>query len=81
MTNDEKKIIQGAISEMIDSFQRQGAERSLQKEIVSRVKEDTTVTPKIFRKMARTAFNANFSQQQAENEEFETIFQEIVAGE
>lgn len=81
MTNDEKVIINNAIKEMIDSFHRTAAERSLQKEIVSRVKEDTTVTPKIFRRMARTAFNANFSQQQAENEEFEQLFEAIVAGE
>jgi len=77
MTSDEKKIVQGALSEMCDSFTRTAAERDLQKEIVSKIKEETTITPRVFRKMAKVAFAANFSEEVALHEEFEELYQEI----
>ena len=79
MTSDEKKIIQNAIEEMIDSFTRTAAEKDLQKEIVAKVKEETTVTPRVFRKMARVAFKANFSEEVALHEEFEELYQEVIS--
>ena len=80
MTSDEKQTISNCITEMLDSYHRTAAERSLQKEITARVKEETTVTPRIFRKMARAAFAANFSEEQATFEEFETLYTEIFPG-
>lgn len=77
MTSDEKKIIQGALGEMTDSMTRVAAERDLQKDIVAKIKEETTITPKVFRKMARVAFAANFSEEVALHEEFEEVYQEI----
>lgn len=80
MIEQEKKVIQGAISEMIDSMTRQAAEKDLQKEIVSKIKEETTVSPKIFRKLAKVAFAANFAEEVAVHSEFEEIYQEILNG-
>ena len=77
MTSDEKKIIQGALGEMTDSMTRVAAERDLQKDIVAKIKDETTITPKVFRKMARVAFAANFSEEVALHEEFEEVYQEI----
>jgi len=81
MTPEQKKVIRGAIEEMIDSYHRVAAERDLQKEIVGRIKEETEMTPKVFRRMARTAFNANYAEEKYTNEEFEAAYEEIVAGE
>ena len=81
MNTEEKAIVRGAITEMVDSMTRQAAERDLQKEIVAKVKEETTVSPKVFRKMARVAFNANFVEEVATHEEFESLYEEIVSGE
>lgn len=78
MNNQEKKIIRDAIDEMISSFTRNDAEKDLQKDIVTRVKEETTVTPKIFKKLATTAYRASFSEEVATHEEFEELYQEIV---
>ena len=81
MNPEEKKVIRGAMTEMLDSMTRTAAERDLQKEIVSKVKEETTVSPKVFRKMTRVAFKANYSEEVQTHEEFELLYEEIVAGE
>ena len=79
MTEDEKKLIRGAISEMIDSYTRSAAERDLQKEIVARIKEETTITPRVFRRMARVAFKSSFSEEAALNDEFEYTYEAVLA--
>lgn len=81
MTPDEKKLIRGAIDEMIDSLTRANAERSLQKEIVARIKEETTITPRVFRRMARVAFKSNFSEEAALNDEFESTYESVLYSE
>lgn len=81
MTPDEKKLIRGAIDEMIDSLTRADAERSLQKEIVARIKEETTITPRVFRRMARVAFKSNFSEEAALNDEFEHAYESVLYSE
>ena len=81
MTPDEKKLIRGAIEEMIDSLTRADAERSLQKEIVGRIKEETTITPRVFRRMARVAFKSNFSEEAALNDEFESTYESVLYSE
>ena len=78
MTDNEKIIVKDAIKEMVDSMTRVAAERDLQKEMSKQVKENTTVTPKVFRKMARVAFAANFSEEVAVNEEFEQLYTELM---
>ena len=78
LTNSEKEIIHSALRDMVDSMTRTAAERDLQKEIVKKVKETTTITPKVFRKMARTSYNSNFVEEVAVNEEFEILYKELM---
>ena len=78
MTPDEKKIVKGAIEEMIDSFHRVAAERDLQKGIIGKIKEDTTVDPKLFRKIAKVAYQSNYYEERTFNEEFEEMFDEVM---
>lgn len=78
MTNDEKTIVKKAIKTMVDSMTRVAAERDHQKEIVKEVKETTTITPRVFRKMARVSFASNFSEEVAVNEEFEQLYTELM---
>lgn len=78
MNLEEKKLVRTAIDEMIDSFTRAEAEKDLQKDIVARIKEETTVTPRIFKRLANTAYRASFSEEVASHEEFEELYQEIV---
>lgn len=78
MTPEQKEIVAKSIAEMTDSMTRTAAERDLQKSIVRRIKEETTVEPKIFRRMARVAFKATFTDEKFENEEFEELYQKIL---
>ena len=77
MTTEEKTLVKKSIQEMIDSMTRTAAERDLQKNIVARIKDETTVTPKVFRRMARVAFAANFMEEKQNNEEFENLYEEV----
>ena len=81
LTPNDKKIIKDAISEMVDSMTRVSAEKDLQKQISQQVKDNTPVTPRVFRKMANVAYKANFAEEQAVNEEFEILYKEIISGE
>lgn len=74
---EEQKIIKDCLQEMVDSMIRVAAERDLMKEIIARVKEDTTVKPKIFRRMAKVQFASNFSEVVADNEEFVEMYEKL----
>jgi hypothetical protein len=81
MTDNDKKVVKDSLNEMVDSMTRVAAERDLMKEISKQVKENTTVTPKVFRKMARVAYAANFAEEVAVHEEFEQFYKEIIGDE
>ena len=74
---EEQKVIKDCLNEMVDAMIRMSAERDLIKEIVKRVKEDTTVKPKVFRRMAKTQFQSNFSEVVAEDEEFVELYEKL----
>ena len=77
LTIDEKKIVKKALSEMCDSMTRVEAERDLMKNIVANVKENTTLTPKVFRKLARTAYKDNIDEERETFAEFDMVFEEL----
>lgn len=77
LTIDEKKIVKKALSEMCDSMTRVDGERDLMKNIVANVKENTTLTPKVFRKLARTAYKDNIDEERETFAEFDMVFEEL----
>ena len=74
---EEQKIVKDCLNEMVDSMIRISAERDLIKEIVARIKEETTVKPKVFRRMAKTQYQSNFSEVVAEDEEFVELYERL----
>jgi hypothetical protein len=74
---EERKIIKDCLQEMVDSMIRVAAERDLMKEIVARVKEETEVDTKIFRRMAKVQFASNFSEVVAQDEEFVVLYEKL----
>ena len=76
---EEAKTIKDCLQEMVDSMTRIAAERDLMKEIVARIKEDTTLKPKIFKRMAKVQFASNFSEVVAEDEEFVQLYEQLNA--
>jgi len=74
---EEQKIVKDCLNEMVDSMIRIAAERDLIKEIVARIKEETTVKPKVYRRMAKTQYQSNFSEVVAEDEEFVELYERL----
>lgn len=79
MIESEKQILKNCIDEMVNSMTRVAAERDFQKDVVARIKDETQVNTKVFRKLAKVAFAANFSEEKTLNEEFEELYEEIIS--
>lgn len=79
MSPDEKKVVRDCLEEILNSMHRVAAERDLQKDIVGRIKDETELTPKVFRRIARVAFNSNYSEEAASNDEFESTYETVLA--
>ena len=76
----DRKKIRNALQEISDAMLRSAAERSLIKEIKDALHEDfkEVLTKKQISKMARVFHKQNFSEEQAEASEFETLYEEVV---
>lgn len=76
----DRKKIRDALQEISDSMTRIEAERDLIKDIKATLHEDfkEVLTRKQIGKMARVYHKQNFSQEQAESEQFEQLYEEVV---
>jgi hypothetical protein len=63
---------------MNDSMTRVGAERELQKEIITETCDKLGVDKKLFRRMARAYFRANFRDEVQENTDFEEFYSTVI---
>ena len=72
-----KKAIKKVLDELSNSMTRIEAERDLIKETITDVCEEYKLNKKTFRKLARTYHKQNFSKEVADNEEFQTMYEEI----
>lgn len=70
ITQDLAEAMGAAMKEMSNSFTRVDAEKELQKDIASRMKDDYGVPKPVFNKMAKLYYAANLAQEEAKNEEF-----------
>jgi hypothetical protein len=78
LTDEDRKTFRKAILEMNDSLTRVGAERELQKEITNEACDKLGVDKKLFRRMARAYFRANFKDEVQENTDFEEFYSTIM---
>lgn len=76
---DQLKQIADAVEEASNSKFRADSERSLQKEISKRLKEEFNMPPKMFNKMVKVYYKANFSQEVDAATEFEESYAKIMA--
>jgi hypothetical protein len=74
---EDRKKIRVALQEISDSMTRIEAERDLIKDIINTVHEDFLLNKKTFRKMARVFHRQNFSEEVADHEEFEVLYENI----
>ena len=75
----DRKKIQASMQEISDSLTRQAAEREYVKEAIAETCEKFDLDKKIFRKMVRVFHKANFTEEVAEHEQFEVMYETITA--
>ena len=78
LTDEDRKVLRKAVMEMNDSMTRVGAERELQKETVNEVCDKLGIDKKLFRRMSRAYFRANFKDEVQQNTDFEEFYTTIM---
>jgi hypothetical protein len=78
LNEGERKQLRKAIMEMNDSMTRQGAERELQKETTDEICGQLGLDKKLFKRMARAYFKANFKDEVQENTDFEEFYTAVM---
>ena len=78
LNEGERKQLRKAVMEMNDSMTRQGAERELQKETTDDVCGQLGLDKKLFKRMARAYFKANFKDEVQENTDFEEFYTAVM---
>lgn len=78
LTDEDRKRLRKAVLEMNDSLTRIGAERELQKEIVNEMADQLGMDKKLFKRMARAYFKANFQSEVQENTDFEEFYTTVI---
>jgi DNA-directed RNA polymerase subunit N (RpoN/RPB10) len=78
LTDEDRKILRKAVMEMNDSMTRVGAERELQKETTNEIADKLGIDKKLFRRMSRAYFRANFKEEVQENTDFEEFYTTVM---
>jgi flagellar biosynthesis GTPase FlhF len=78
LTEEDRKLFRKAIMEMNDSMTRIAAERELMKEIVNENCDKLGVDKKLFRRMSKAYFKANFKDEVQENTDFEEFYSTVI---
>lgn len=74
----DRKKIRDALEEISNSLTRCEAERDLIKQIKDDLAEEYELPKKTVAKLARVFHKRNFQEEQAAQDEFETLYEEIV---
>lgn len=74
----DRKKIRDALQEASNSMTRISAERDLIKEIAKDMADNFSLSKKHVRKMIRVYHKQNFSEEVADQNEFEELYEEIV---
>jgi len=78
LNEGERKQLRKAIMEMNDSMTRVGAERELQKETTNEICGQLGLDKKLFKRMSRAYFKANFRDEVQENTDFEEFYTAVM---
>lgn len=78
-TDDELKKLKKGLSELSDVMTMKQAQNDTMKEIIAALNEELNIPKKLIRKMAVVYHKSNYSEVVAEQEEFELLFEGILA--
>ena len=77
LTDEQKKKLQGAISEISNSLTRTEAERDLIREIVKTQSDELAIPKKIISKIAKTYHKQNLTQEIEDHEDFVELYEKV----
>lgn len=80
LTEEDRKRMRKAVMEMNDSMTRVVAERELQKETTNDICNNLGIDKKLFKRMSRAYFKANFKDEVQENTDFEEFYTTVMEG-
>ena len=72
-----RKAIKKCMDELSASMARTEGEREFIKETINNICDEYEMSKKTFRKLAKVYHKQNFSKEVAENEEFETMYEQL----
>ena len=72
-----RKAIKKCMDELSASMARTEGEREFIKEAINNICDEYEMSKKTFRKLAKVYHKQNFSKEVAENEEFETMYEQL----
>ena len=79
LENDEdKQKLSETIKTCSDSYTRMAAERDLVKETINSISKELGIPKKIVTKMAKVYFKQNYEEEVTTQEQFETIYNEVI---
>ena len=73
----DRKAILDCMKELSASMTRTEGEREFIKEAINNICDEYEMSKKTFRKLAKVYHKQNFSKEVAENEEFETMYEQL----
>ena len=76
----DRQKMKTMLAEMTYCLQRADDEREAMKEIANEIQKQFGVPKKIVNKLARTMYKRNYADLQAENEDFELLYETLVEG-
>lgn len=74
---EHRKAIRKTLDELSASMTRIEGERDYITETIKKLSEEYQLNKKVLRRMAKTYHRQNFSSEIAENEEFETMYEQV----
>lgn len=77
---EDRKKLKLLLGELVTQLQKIQFEKETYKEVVSSIKEQFNLPPKVTNKMAKTMFKQNFDDVKEEDSTFETLYEIIVRG-
>lgn len=74
LTSTDKEKVKGAVKELSDSHTRIDSEKELQKEICEKIEDETGLSPKLLKRLAKVYYKSTFNKVEEENREFEEFY-------
>nr|QMP82910.1 MAG: hypothetical protein [Caudoviricetes sp.] len=78
-TDEQLNTLKKGMREFSDVMTMAESQKEVMKEILTTLHEELKIPKKLIRKMAVTYHRKNFSEVTAENEEFETLYEGVIA--